>query len=117
MSYSPGLHVLGSISTEQTSLLTSHIQLQSFINERLEFYELHKLGDFYHAFDNAGFTGVVCLTESHLSFHTWPEHNYLTLDVYLSNYMKVNDEKARALFQDCCSYFKATLIEKTEVRR
>jgi S-adenosylmethionine decarboxylase len=117
MSYSPGLHVLGSISTEETNLLSSYTELQVFINERLAFYELHKLGEYYHSFDNAGFTGVVCLTESHISFHTWPEHNYLTLDVYLSNYMKINDEKSRALFKDCCAYFKATTVEQTEVRR
>ncbi|MBC7485509.1 MAG: S-adenosylmethionine decarboxylase [Cytophagaceae bacterium] len=117
MSYSPGLHVLGSIHSEQQELLSVYEGLQTFIDERLSYYELHKLGEYYHSFDKAGFTGVVCLTESHIAFHTWPEHNYLTLDIYLSNYQKVNDEKSRALFEDCCAYFKATAVERTEVKR
>ena len=29
-----------------------------------------------------GASGVVLLAESHLSFHTWPEHGLVTLDIY-----------------------------------
>lgn len=30
-----------------------------------------------------GVTGVVMLAESHISIHTWPEHNYAALDVFM----------------------------------
>src|SRR3989338_6212137 len=29
-----------------------------------------------------GLSGFVILYESHVSFHTWPEENYIALDVY-----------------------------------
>lgn len=37
-----------------------------------------------HAFgENAGITGVAILAESHISIHTWPEINYVALDVFV----------------------------------
>lgn len=35
-----------------------------------------------HFFENRGLTGFYLLSQSHLSFHTWPEFNYCTVDVY-----------------------------------
>lgn len=42
------------------------------------------LGKFIHHFDdtNGALTCLYCLAESHLSFHTWPERNYISLDCY-----------------------------------
>ena len=33
--------------------------------------------------DRAGFTGVALLAESHISLHSWPEHGYLAVDVFV----------------------------------
>ena len=30
-----------------------------------------------------GVTGVLILAESHITVHTWPEHNYAAFDVFL----------------------------------
>jgi len=30
-----------------------------------------------------GFTGVVLLAESHISIHTWPEHGYAAIDIFM----------------------------------
>ena len=30
-----------------------------------------------------GVTGVALLAESHISFHTWPEHGYAAVDIFL----------------------------------
>ncbi|TKB07402.1 MAG: adenosylmethionine decarboxylase [Mesorhizobium sp.] len=30
-----------------------------------------------------GVTGVLVLAESHISIHTWPEHSYAALDVFM----------------------------------
>lgn len=39
--------------------------------------KLHDFGD------RAGFTGVALLAESHISIHTWPEHGYAAIDVFM----------------------------------
>ena len=39
--------------------------------------KFHNFGDGY------GVTGVSLLAESHLSIHTWPEHQLATIDIYM----------------------------------
>ena len=36
----------------------------------------------FHQFSPFGLTGVVVIAESHLSAHTWPEHNAMCLDLF-----------------------------------
>ncbi|MEP3345750.1 MAG: adenosylmethionine decarboxylase [Litoreibacter sp.] len=31
----------------------------------------------------AGFTGVAILAESHISIHTWPEHQHAAIDIFM----------------------------------
>ena len=33
-------------------------------------------------FNPVGVTSIYLLSESHLSIHTWPEHNYLAIDLF-----------------------------------
>jgi S-adenosylmethionine decarboxylase len=44
----------------------------------------HILHDYFHHFGDAyGVTGIVAVSESHLSIHTWPEWSYASIDVFL----------------------------------
>ena len=36
-----------------------------------------------HEFDSGGVTGVAVLAESHMSFHTWPERDYIAFDIFM----------------------------------
>ncbi len=40
------------------------------------------LGEKFHQFSPQGVTGVVAISESHFSIHTWPEHGYAAVDVF-----------------------------------
>lgn len=33
--------------------------------------------------DRAGYTGVALLAESHISVHTWPEYDYVAVDIFM----------------------------------
>jgi len=35
-----------------------------------------------HKFSPQGITGVVLLAESHIALHTWPEINYVAIDIF-----------------------------------
>ncbi len=94
----PGLHILANFSVDVDDLLRDYSAFRRFIDGQIDIFGLSKVGEVYHNFPTGGFTGVVCLTESHLSIHTWPELRYITFDVFLSNYMKDNRQITRALY-------------------
>jgi S-adenosylmethionine decarboxylase len=71
----------------------------------------------FHQFPASGFTAVVCLTDSHISVHTWPEYGRVTFDVFLSNYNGVNDAKTRNIADDLSLFFKAESEQRTELKR
>ena len=37
----------------------------------------------FHPFPGGGVTGVLLLAESHITVHTWPEHGYAALDLFM----------------------------------
>ena len=39
--------------------------------------------NFHHFGEGCGITGVLVLTESHITVHTWPEKNYAAFDVFM----------------------------------
>jgi len=36
----------------------------------------------FHNFSPYGVSGVVVITESHVTIHTWPEHHYAAVDIF-----------------------------------
>lgn len=36
----------------------------------------------YHKFNPHGITGILLLAESHIAFHSWPEFDYLAIDIF-----------------------------------
>ena len=117
MAYKPGLHILSEIKTPEIALLNEYAEVRILLDEKIISYGLTKVGEVYHNFEGGGYTAVVCLTESHLALHTWPEYGILTLDIYLSNCKRINDDKSRKLFQDLIEFYKSESFSKTEVLR
>jgi S-adenosylmethionine decarboxylase proenzyme len=38
--------------------------------------------DVFHLFSPFGVSGVVVIAESHVTIHTWPEHEYAAVDIF-----------------------------------
>jgi S-adenosylmethionine decarboxylase len=117
MSYKPGLHILSEFTTTNTSLLSKSIASKQFFTDLVAKYDLQVVGEIYHDFEGGGFTGVICLTESHLSIHTWPEYNLSTFDIFLSNYKKDNSAKVKAIYEAVLAFFEGNEQQKTEIIR
>lgn len=117
MHYKPGLHILSEFRTVNIGLLNSSSSFRCHLADLIGRFKLHKVGEVYHDFENGGFTAVVCLTESHISIHTWPEYELATFDVFLSNYQQENDEKARAIYESVILFFGGTELQKNEIKR
>lgn len=117
MTYSPGLHLIATFLSSQTNLLQHSAPFRQLVDELISLHQLCKVGEVYHDFDGAGYTAVVCLTESHLSVHTWPEYGRVTFDVFLSNYRNDNQEKTRAIYESIAAYYQPDSITLTELTR
>ncbi|MEO4004237.1 S-adenosylmethionine decarboxylase [Flavobacterium sp. CAU 1735] len=116
-SYSPGLHQLLTLSVSDSRKLITAEDFIIFTETILEKYQLEKVGIVTHTFDNSSFTIAVCLKESHICIHTWPEYNQLTMDIYLCNYLQDNSAKVKNMANDYIAYFQADVIKNFEINR
>ena len=64
-----------------------------------------------------GITGVVIVSESHLTVHTWPERRFVNLDVFFCNYSRDNTRKARAIFAEFKRIYRPRRTRRREVWR
>lgn len=79
-----GRHVLADLHGITATWLTDVQALQNLLVEAAQHAGAHVLGAHFHHFgENAGVTGVVMLSESHISIHTWPEHGFAALDIFM----------------------------------
>lgn len=115
--YQPGSHVIATLDCANPDQLYQYSAYKSLMDSLIAKYNLNKLGEVYHNFAPAGFTGVICLSESHLSIHTWPEYGKINLDIYLSNYEKDNDGTVTALFNDIIAFFRGTVSDFQKLKR
>ncbi|MCZ8168600.1 S-adenosylmethionine decarboxylase [Flavobacterium fontis] len=115
--YQPGLHALLTLHVTRTEFLMNAALFVQFTDLMLAQFELEKVGFSQHVFENASYTIAYCLKESHICIHTWPEHQQLTLDIYLCNYQQDNSEKVRALAQAYIDFFEATILKQFEIQR
>ncbi|TGD57642.1 S-adenosylmethionine decarboxylase family protein [Flavobacterium humi] len=117
ISYSPGLHKLMTLQVDKAEKLTDSSGFVAFTDSILEKYDLEKVGVVVHDFDNNSFTIAVCLKESHICIHTWPEFGQLTFDVYLCNYLQDNSQKVKAITDAYVAYFEGVIIKDFEINR
>lgn len=104
-----GLHLIGDLYDCHCDprLMFDDGYLSDFCRQLVARAGLTAVGDLFHRFGEAGgVTGMVVLAESHLSLHTWPEENYVTLDVYVCNYTADNRAKAEQLFADLLAAYQ-----------
>ena len=64
-------------------------------------------------FPNGGYSGVCIIAESHVTIHTWPEHNYAAVDMFTCGPNMDFDAGIEMLKK----YFAPKSIQVAEVRR
>ncbi|WP_310590670.1 S-adenosylmethionine decarboxylase [Dyadobacter sp. 50-39] len=115
--YTPGLHLIATLHSDKADSLDGYSGFKALADELTDTYGLRKLGEVYHDFNPGGFTGMVCLSESHLSVHTWPEFGTVNVDIYLSNFQRVNNGTVLAIFERIATYFEAKVVSEHQIIR
>ncbi len=67
----------------------------------------------FHRFNPNGVSGVVVISESHLSVHTWPEYGYVALDIFTCG----GEAKPQKAVECALREFAASNVHVTEVTR
>lgn len=79
-----GRHLLLDLDGVGASLLADPEEIERLLRAAAEAAGATPIGASFHHFGAAaGVTGVVLLMESHLSIHTWPEHGFAALDIFM----------------------------------
>jgi len=79
-----GRHVLADLHGVDPALLRDPEGLRDLLTAAALGAGAQVLGAHFHHFGGGqGVTGVVLLSESHITIHTWPEHSYAALDVFM----------------------------------
>ena len=96
-----GIHLLGEWyeCSAHARAFTHADALRELCLDAVRASGLTVVGDAFHQFTPQGVTGTVLLAESHLAIHTWPEHGFATVDVYVCNLATDNSDKADRLFR------------------
>jgi S-adenosylmethionine decarboxylase proenzyme len=81
--YIMGLHLIADIKQiRNTVLMNSPEELEEMLMGLCLLYGFNVLGKTEHRFEPQGYTLILLLAESHFSIHTFPEHNYVSIDLY-----------------------------------
>lgn len=79
-----GRHLLLDLSGVAPAQLTDPAGLEAILREAAVRAGATVLsGHFHHFGEGGGVTGVLLLSESHISIHTWPEHGFAAVDVFM----------------------------------
>lgn len=77
------------------------------------------LGNIFHDFSNPrwAFTGLYLLWESHMSIHTFPEEEYIAIDLYVCNMNRDTTQEAREIINTAIKYFSIEDPQIQEIQR
>jgi S-adenosylmethionine decarboxylase len=77
-----GKHLLLELNNCDHELLNDKEYLRKTLSDVARQIGATVVDDSFYQFTPQGISGVVIIAESHISIHTWPEHNYAAIDVF-----------------------------------
>lgn len=107
-----GKHIIMDASGCNPELLNDLDYLRSLLVEAAKKANATVLNVAFHHFTPQGVSGVVVISESHLSIHTWPEYGYAALDFYTCG-----DIDPKVACEYVAEHLNAKYVQTTEVSR
>lgn len=108
-----GYHLIAELHGCPKELLEKADKLKEILMGAAKDAGFDIVNDAFYQFEPSGATGVVVLSASHISAHTWPEFNYVALDIYSCG----GADKAKKALDLCLKRFKSKKYELKEVLR
>ncbi len=77
-----GKHIIAELYGVDKELISKEEVVRRIVEEVVDEAGLTKVGSVYKQFNPHGVTGIVLISESHVSVHTWPEYELVNLDIF-----------------------------------
>jgi S-adenosylmethionine decarboxylase len=77
-----GKHIIIDAFECDSSLLNNMTHLEQLLTKAAQDAGMEILYSYFYQFTPQGITGMLILSTSHISIHTWPEEGYASLDFY-----------------------------------
>lgn len=108
-----GRHILAEFYNCSESVMNNVSFIESAMAEAARISGATVIGMNFHTFEPWGVSGVVVISESHLSIHTWPEYKYAAIDIFTCG----DDVNPWAGFEYLKEVFAAEHTETQEISR
>ncbi|MCS7118681.1 MAG: adenosylmethionine decarboxylase [Archaeoglobaceae archaeon] len=77
-----GKHIIAELYGVNPELIAREEIVRQIVEGVVYEAGLNKVGSIYRQFNPHGVTGIVLISESHVSVHTWPEYELVNLDIF-----------------------------------
>lgn len=77
-----GYHLILELEGCPETVLDDRKAVRRVMTEAVEASGATMIQPFFHQFAPQGVSGVVIISESHFSIHTWPEYGYAAVDIF-----------------------------------
>ncbi|MHA2398549.1 MAG: adenosylmethionine decarboxylase [Promethearchaeota archaeon] len=78
-----GFHFVGELHFSDQNTLLENERIQNVFLDSLISADLTILDIYQHNYQPFGFSAVAILKTSHAAIHTWPEHGYISIDIFI----------------------------------
>jgi len=78
-----GYHFVGEMRFSDQTFLLENEKIQKIFLDSLTYADLITFDIFHHNYQPYGYSAVAILKTSHAAIHTWPEHGYISVDIFI----------------------------------
>jgi len=108
-----GLHYIVEASGCNPKVLADADALKRILMEAAKVGEMDVRSTYFYRFSPHGVSGMVVVSGSHISIHTWPEKGYAAVDVYTCDL----DSKPEKAIEHILREIRASYAHITEIER
>ncbi|MHA1521578.1 MAG: adenosylmethionine decarboxylase [Promethearchaeota archaeon] len=108
-----GYHYLIEFYDCDSEILKNAEFLEETLKMAVKKSEAFEIGSVFHRFSPHGVSGVILISESHFSIHTWPEYGYAALDLFTCS----KDTKISKAYDFLVSELRSKRHNISEIKR
>jgi len=93
--------------------LSDYRKTESSITDLIQKSGLSVVEKSFHQFDR-GYTCVWLFKQSHLSLHSWPEYNFVTMSIEVCHFEDDDEKVIEKLYRELVEFFKPASTDPTK---